>query len=119
MADGRQEGAGRGDSHRHQEGVRANLQALCHMQGNGCGNQRRRDIVEHVRERHGHQHQRSETQHDRPAIGAQHKPIGEKLRAATILKRHTDGDHRAQEHDDWPFDGLINLRQRDDVQHQI
>ena len=96
MADGRQKRAGGGDGNGHEKRIRAHLQPLGHVEGNGGRNERGGDIVEHIGEGHGHQHERRENQHHGPAVGAPYKQIGEQLGATARLQRHADRDHGAQ-----------------------
>ena len=71
-------------------------------------------VVEDVRQRHDHGHQHGEDHPGRQAGGEVDQTPGDEAGAARLLQRDAERDHRAEQHDDRPFDLVVDLAKRHD-----
>ena len=76
-------------------------------------------VVHDVRQRHGHDHDdRQQDQRAKGASGGTQRLSAISAVAPVFLQRITERDHRAQQDDDGPVDGLIELLRIDPARQQ-
>ncbi len=85
----------------------------------GARDDRGGGVVQHVRQRHRHHHQRGQHHPGRqPRRSASSRAVGDQLGAARGFQRRAERDHRAEQHDHRPFDMVVELGQRQDAQQR-